>query len=768
MRRPASGWIAAAFVGIAAIGLVGCGGSGGKGANGASLLVIDQIPIDGGQSPMTIPPTEFGSQQIVVLFSANPAPNTVLDPAEFNGLNANVRIIDSTLTRVNGKAFLGGVDGAGRTPEEVFPDINPTWAEEIAADGEDTLRFIYDTDGTTTTAEALPPEQYTIIVSSLVTNVRGRPILEPYCGSFTSGPDTYPPVIRVTDPTNGATEVDLASPFTFEFNESVIAGSVTGNPPATPSAVTMVAQATGQTGNPGLAIAGTVTSLLSNGCRFVFTPSSTLPGSQPGSAVVVTTTVNGTPQVSDQAGNVMAGAETTAFTMRNGPTISNNPIPPNALWFGALSPDGVGCIGVNSSGISAASPLLQVDTDGDGLATAADDNTLIATSINEEVGVPVDIVLGNVITPGHSLEVIPVPNPPMPLPLGSSMPGLPSACPLQTVPTPNSSNADIGTYFYVADSSTNTIRVLNSNTSLQIDSIPVPDPAGVAISANMQTLFVSNFGRNSVSVFNVNMNMNTLIKEVSVNPQDPAQQIGRGPRAIVSQPDQEDVCVLNTQDESMSLMSYARGFEVRKTVESSIGPDPVDLGATWRGATWLCYITNRGADTISVFESGPNFPVQAGPDDIKAVLEGGQGLGTFTIRRPTRVQTDLTTGLQGDGVWYVNSEDGTIGQINLTFIGPPPNPYFPNPAPSRVWGQTRVTPAFGRVADLALGDNLTPCLGFGINANIKNNFGQISAPIKGYVATTNSVRVFNARTATDTGIEIPVPGVNQLVTHWKQ
>lgn len=775
MRRPCDGlrWFAACLA-MATL-VAGCGGGGGpKGPNSARLIVIDTIPIDGGQLPLTPPQGAVRSHEFHILFSANPDPETVLDRSEFNGLNANVRFIDSSLTRVPGRAFLGGLDASGRTPTEVFPEIDPTWAAEIANDAPSDLRFIYDTDGTLETVEYLPADQYTIVVNGLVTNRTGDPILEPYCGSFTSGADSYAPVVRFTSPVDGATDVSLTTDFVFEFNEQVVPSTVIGSPPATPQAVTLTAMATG--GGGSLVIPGTITTSVSNTCRYTFTPSMTIPGSAGNQAIVVQAVINGPLQISDAAGNIMGGTATANFTMTEGPTISNNPIPPNALWFASTSPNAVGVVGINAIGTSANNPVTFVDTNGDNMATAADDNVVVSTSINRNVGTPVGIALGEFVGSPllNALENIPLPNPPPPLALGNSIVCLPSACntlcppltlpcPAGCITTPNNSVSDIGTFLYVADSDNNLIRVLNSNTSLEIDAIPVPDPAGVTVSQNLRNVFVSNFGSNSVSVIQVTGGTHSLLKEVNVNPNDPTLAVPRGPRSITVQPDMEDVLVLGRDDE-MGVLSFAQGYEVRKVISSSIGPDAVDVDATWRGGTYFAYITNRGGDSISVFESGPNFPVNLGPDDIKIVLEGSS---SFQIRQPTRMHCDLTSGLQGAGVWYVNSEDGTIGRIDLTFLGPPPSPYFPNPAPTRVWGQSTITSSLGSVRDIAMGDNLTPCFGFGIISQYKNNFGQISQPIKGYVATGSSIRVFNARTGIDMGVEIPVPGVNLLTTHFK-
>jgi hypothetical protein len=775
--------------------LPACGGSSSKSADSARLIVIDQIPLDGGQLETTLPPGSTRSHEWRVLFSANPEPTTVLDAAEFNGLNANVRFIDRSLTRIPGHAFLGGYDASGRTPLEIDPNFDRDWANEIALDGENVLRFIYDTDGKLSTPEALPAEQYTITLNQLVTNKKGAPILEEYCGSFTSGPDNFPPVIMMTDPPNGAVDVDTRTPIVFQFNERVTPSSVIGNPPTTPPGISVTAAALGGPGGggPNLVVTGTITQPTSNKCRFIFTPDSVLPGSSPGSTVVVKVCLNilvvpdpvnpscpvVTNQIQDIAGNNMTISAAASFTMRQGPTISNNPVPPGALWFSSLSPPQVGMVGVNAIGGSASNATPLVDTNGDAFPGPEDDNTLVQTSINSEVGSPVDLVLGGPVTANNFLDFMsnafPT-NPPPALPLGSSQAIFYTRfCGLAgIIRLPNSSNSDMGTFVYVADRDNKLIRVLNSNTSLEMDTIPVPDPIDVSVSANLSTLFVSNFGTNSVSVIDLNNQAHVIVKEVNVNPTDSSKRIGRGPKKLVSQPDMEDVLVINSRDQSMSIMSYTQGFEVRKVIGSQIGPDAVDIGVTWRSAayplgtgTYFAYITNRGGNSISVFESGPSFPVIIGPDDVRFVLENDQ---VFTIRSPAACQTPLTGNI-GTSLWYVNSEDGTVGHLQLATFGAPPNPYFPNPAPARTFGQITVTPGFGPGAiDIALGDNQVFCIStaIGVLANYKNNFGQLSTPIKGYVALSNQIAVFDTQTGLDLGIRIPVPGVQKLMPYWKQ
>jgi hypothetical protein len=399
--------------------------------------------------------------------------------------------------------------------------------------------------------------------------------------------------------------------------------------------------------------------------------------------------------------------------------------------------------------------------------------------VNTAVGKPIDLVLGGPVTPGNFLDQLsnmtPA-NPPPSLPLGSSQTAIYTRfCGVNgLINVPNSQNADTGTFVYVADTDNNLIRVLNSNTSLEIDSIPVPDPRSVSISANLETLFVANFGTNSVSVINLVNQAHTVVKEVTINPSDSNLRIGRGPKVAASQPDLEAVLVLNARDETIGIVSFSGGYEVRKVIDSNIGPEPYDIAVTWRQqpyavgtGTYFAYITNRRADSISIFESGPTFPVIVGPDAVRIVLEDSQ---SYSFNAPTRMHTPLT-GLGGTDVWYCNSGNGTVARLVLATFGAPPNPYFPNPAPPRTFSQPTVTTSFGPILDIAMGDNLTfctPSAQIGILTNYKNNFGQISSPIKGYVSLGNQVAVFDGITGLDSGIRIPVPGVDTLMVYWKQ
>lgn len=754
------------WLGLSLMLAVGCsGGSSSDEPFGGRLLVIDTIPFDGGVLPIEAPEGGSRSHEVLVLFSVAPDPVTVLDGSVIGGLHRNIRFLDGALRPVSGLAFLGGRDANGARPSDIDPSIDPVWAAEIAADDDDVLRIIYDTDRRLDVAEAMPPGQYTIAVETDVLDRRGDTIVEGFCGAFSVGRDSYPPRLLESDPYYGEFEVDVDRDLSFHFNESIAPGSILAHP--SPVVVTATSS-----DNPLVPVdlPGALRSVPNDGCRFVFEPDEPWPVSRDGREILITATILGG-RVSDINGNVMASPATVVFTTRTGRALANVPVPPNVLWFGSVAPDGVGAVGVN--GVDAGAGIIPlVDTDSDGIADASDGDRLIDGSWNSDVGMPSDVLIGGWMTPTSLWVDPPSPNPTPQLPFGSSVGSVPSYCG-GGVPVPNSSNADLGTTIFIADTENDVLRMLNGNSALEIDRLPLPDPTGLAISADSGTVFVSNYSRNSVSVVRVTPNAMHVEREITTNPEDPELAVGRGPRAIAAQPDGEDVVVLNTFDDTLSLLSPANGYEVRKVVASSVGPDAYDVAVTARAAaypagpgTWFAYVTNRSSDSISIFESGPSFPIFLGPDDILTVLQDSNG---FPIRRPTGMQTDLVTGYAGEGMWYVNSEDGSVGHIGLQAIGPPPSPYFPSPSPTRVFATLSRVPGLGvGASDLALADNVQLCSPLGPIGNLRRDVGQLRAPVRGYVVVDDAIAVFDARHGLDTGIRIPVPGIRTLAGTLKQ
>src|SRR5262249_23434401 len=151
------------------------------------------------------------------------------------------------------------------------------------------------------------------------------------------------------------------------------------------------------------------------------------------------------------------------------------------------------------------------------------------------------------------------------------------------------------------------VQVIDSNTSLVRATIHTPDPTGLALSPELHQLFVTNFSADTVSVVNTDKNsplVNTVVRTIHV---------GLGPRGVTVQPGNEDVLVVNSIDNSMSIIN-ASDYTVRKTVTSLLGPEAWDVSSTYRyvgsatnpgTGTYFAYITNRAGNSFSIFESGP-------------------------------------------------------------------------------------------------------------------------------------------------------------------
>jgi YVTN family beta-propeller protein len=259
--------------------------------------------------------------------------------------------------------------------------------------------------------------------------------------------------------------------------------------------------------------------------------------------------------------------------------------------------------------------------------------------------------------------------------------------------------------------------------------------------------------------------------------------VGAGPRAVTAQPGGEDVLVVNSASNSLSIISGA-DLSVRKTVTSLLGPEAWDIASTarYQGSatdpgtfTYFAYITNRAGNSFSIFESGPTTPTMLGPDDVRAIVTDGplgplsQCQGLMSDHLPVR-----------PGVWVTSPGNRSMVRMRLTAFGPPQTPQFPNPAAgARTFEITQQVdpldpqnPLGIEPVDVCLADNIFLCFN-GAAQNHKNNlrFYSPNNPIdflgrraRLYVANraSGTVSVLDAETLLNTG-EIPVPGVT-LVT----
>ncbi|MBI3847944.1 MAG: Ig-like domain-containing protein [Planctomycetes bacterium] len=768
--------------------VAGCGGGGG-GSSSGRLIIVQGISPTNGQELSTTPDPVL-NQDIVVTFSGPPKASTVLDPADqVSGLSANVHVRNHKSERVKGVPFLGGRDAQGRSVRQHQPNVNATLANILDNDPSNIFRFVADSDGDLNTIETFeldstltpPAEQITVEVTTGVTNGDGEALLQSFCSSFTVGRDRIRPSVVFTSPPNNAQNVGTSTPIEFRFSESmdpttvrlgteinVRATVIQGTTPVTRSMVGVITQP-----NPN------------DSCSYVFTPTVPYPGSVAGGNTIVTLAINTAAGPKDMAGNFVGDANNApivfppgflvSFSTAAAPTFPNNPAVPNVVFFGRTGSPGVGAIASDQVPV-VPGRTLNGDINGDGVIDARDNDIVVPNSINANVGTPVDMVVGPFITsappPGlgaQQAQIPPLPNPPSPQPIFSTATTVPSICGMPPVAIPNNNNSDLGNFLYITDSENRVVHVLNSQNMQELATIATPDPTGLAETADLSFLLVTNFGTDSVSVIDTRVTSPTFHQVIRSIP------VGSGPRGIAAQPDGEDVIVCNSLGNSLSIISLMNGFTVRKTVSSNlIGPDPYDVCCTYRlpsfvfggSQTYFGYVTNRAGNSISIFESGPDFPLLIGPDDVRTRVDDSP---TAHIRRPNGVSWDTR-----QGAWYVNNEDGTVGHMDLVFIGPPPNPYFPNPAPNRVFQVRTVTPPFGLGAsDITLGNNYTLC---NCITNTKTYIQcqgavNISPPVRAYIAMqgTGEVLVFDPSSPDLNPLaRIPAGGPTIVTTYFEQ
>ena len=91
----------------------------------------------------------------------------------------------------------------------------------------------------TPTAALQPETQYTVTIDSTAKDSAGNSMAKPYTFSFTTGtpPDTTPPFIVKTNPSNGSKDIATASKITITFNEPMDQGATGGAVSITPGSI---------------------------------------------------------------------------------------------------------------------------------------------------------------------------------------------------------------------------------------------------------------------------------------------------------------------------------------------------------------------------------------------------------------------------------------------------------------------------------------------------------------------------------------------------
>lgn len=175
----------------------------------------------------------------------------------------------------------------------------------------------------------------------------------------------------------------------------------------------------------------------------------------------------------------------------------------------------------------------------------------------------------------------------------------------------------IGHFLYAVDRARRELVVLDSNRMLPIDRIALSDPVSLAMSPNLNLLAVVSQAGGRVSFVDVDPASSTFHEVVHET------LVGRGPRGIAWEPDDEDVLVCNEDDGSVSVISAA-SLQVRRVVTNLL-TKPFEIAITPRQTTfgfqrgvYFAWIAQRDG-SVAVFESGPTT---IGYDDVIGLAQG--------------------------------------------------------------------------------------------------------------------------------------------------
>ncbi|MCU0866031.1 MAG: hypothetical protein MUC36_19780 [Planctomycetes bacterium] len=382
-----------------------------------------------------------------------------------------------------------------------------------------------------------------------------------------------------------------------------------------------------------------------------------------------------------------------------------------------------------------------------------------------------------------------------PQPPPGSPPPPPPFCPF-------TSRQQIGHFLYVLDRDNRQVLVVNSNRFTVLDTIQLSDPVSMAMAPNMTRLAVTNFASSSVSFIDIDptsANFHTVVAETRVE---------AGPTGISWQPDGEDVLVLSTDANFLTIIN-ALDFTVRRTLGGFLNA-PIDVICTERynvsgnlSGVYNAYVLNSNG-TVAVYESGPDGVNGIGFNDI---------IGSVTnvsFPRARAMAYDMSTSL--GAVFIGHTDDNGLGQVSrlaLTsspvgqlqlnpiaggFILPPTFRQKEWTVTQRLGGLTATTP----VRDLMSGNSIID-LAFddlinfgGLTGQLSQNAPQASStpythsgkqvmkatgggvvracqPRLLFVALSDvgNVDVFEILTGTRIAT-IPVPGVRVVSNYWRQ
>jgi hypothetical protein len=239
-----------------------------------------------------------------------------------------------------------------------------------------------------------------------------------------------------------------------------------------------------------------------------------------------------------------------------------------------------------------------------------------------------------------------------PQPPPASPPPPPPYCPF-------TSRQQVGHFLYLLDRDNRQIVVANSNRFTVLDTIQLSDPVSMAMSPSMTRLAVSNFASSAVSFIDINPLSSTFHQIVGQT------TVGRGPTGIAWQPDGEDVLVVSTDANQLTIIS-ALDFTVRRELGGFLN-GPIELIVTERYQTtgntsglYYAYVLNANG-TIAVYESGPDGVNGIGFNDIIGSVTNV----SFPLARSMYYDHSAISG----GLFVGHTDDqglGTVSRLTLT------------------------------------------------------------------------------------------------------
>jgi YVTN family beta-propeller protein len=199
---------------------------------------------------------------------------------------------------------------------------------------------------------------------------------------------------------------------------------------------------------------------------------------------------------------------------------------------------------------------------------------------------------------------------------------------------------------YVADSGSNAVSVINTTANKEISSIAVgSSPLSVAVGPSPTfTVFVTNYGSNTVSVMDVNVyGIPYGIENVAV---------GSNPWGIAVSPSTNHVFVTNSGSGTVSVLN---GSTLATLATLTVGSTPE--GITIDSTASIAYVADAGSNAISVIDTATNKVVTSTSPQIPIPV-GANPSGVAILLNPNNA-------LYPGQAYVTNSGTDTVSVINI-------------------------------------------------------------------------------------------------------